>query len=181
MSYKTTAVLLIILTVLGGYVYTLPAPEPPKTADRPAHIWNVDLIDIYHIDLTYQGKTIALDWNDEKKEWFFLPESAVQGKADQVRLNGIRLLLSGPASKRQFFQGQVDDLSQFGLTQPTVTAHITLKDGTKYRIRIGDQTANGQSNYVMLNDRPDVWLVDYTWGNEMIRFFREPPVAKDEE
>ncbi|MBI4496281.1 MAG: DUF4340 domain-containing protein [Chloroflexi bacterium] len=182
MSFKTTGVLLVILATLGGYVYLFPPPdENAQQVTRPPYVWEVDMYDITHLDVTYQDKTVSMDWDTEQKQWHFRPESSFQGEIDQVRVNGIRLLLSGPGSKRKLEEAQGQDLAPFGLTQPTVVANITVSSGDRYRILVGDATANGQSHYVFLDGQSEIWLVDYTWGSELARFVQEPPLAKEPE
>lgn len=180
MSFRVSAVLLVILVALGSYAYSLPPADPPKRVEGPQHIWDVAMDDIVHIDLAHQGKVVSFDWDNDKSEWYFLPDSIFQGKVIQDRAMGIRVLLGGPGHKRELFREQPQDLAQYGLNPPSITANLSLRDGTKYRVLIGDTTANGQSNYIMLDNRPQVWLVDVTWGEQMVRMFKEPPVAPNE-
>jgi hypothetical protein len=179
-SFRLTAVLVVIFAALGGYVYFYGPKQQVKASERPPYLYEIDLSDIVHLDVTHQGKRISMDWDDDKDEWRFLPDSSVQGKVDQLRVNGLRLLLSGPGSKRVLFADKVADIAEFGLTRPFVVANVTTKEGYKFRVLVGDQTPNGQSHYVKLEDYDPVYLVDYTWGNELARFVNEPPVTTEE-
>ncbi|MCX6023977.1 MAG: DUF4340 domain-containing protein [Chloroflexi bacterium] len=180
MSFRTTALLVFLFAALGGYVYYYGPKDEVKRAERPPFVYEIDLSDIVHLDVRYQGKLISMDWDDAKNEWNFLPESGVQGKIDQLRVNGIRLLLTGPGSTRELVAEKVTNLTNFGLQDPPIVANVRTKNGKAFRVLIGDRSPNGQANYVKLADFDPVFLVDYTWSDELSRFVVEPPLAKEE-
>lgn len=179
MSFRTTLALLVVLALLGTYArFLTQAPEASPTVERAPYVYSVDFLDIVHIAVERQGKVVSLDWNEEKGEWSF-PDSSM-GPADQGRMNGIRVLLSGPGSSRVLSQNKVDDLSQFGLSPPQMVATVRLKNGQSLKVLVGNKTANDINFYVQNEGYDPIYLVDYSWGNEMERFVADPPVVKAE-
>lgn len=179
MSFKTTGVLLLLLALLGGYVYYFVLNKPPQAPQESApFVYSVDMQDIQHMELTYQGKTISLDWDEGKSQWNFADPTL--GKVDGGRVNGIRLLLSGPGSKRALFKEKVEDLSPYSLDKPQIVAKIKLKDGRANTLLIGNTTPNGLNYYVKNEGFDPIYLVDYTWGDELARFVTEPPISKEQ-
>lgn len=176
MNFRTTAVLLVLLAAIGGYAYFYGRGAPPPSPEKPPYVYSVQLEDIVKMDVTYRGQKVELVYDADKKEWNFADPS--KGKVDQGRVNGIRLLLTGPGSKRVLFKGKVENLVDFGLDRPQTIASISLKDGSTHSVLIGEKTPNGESYYIKNQDDNDIYLVDFTWGNEIARFVAEPPVEK---
>ncbi len=177
MSFKTTGILLFVLALMGGYVYTyvLNAPKPPSTP-RP-YVYQYDMEDIVRMDVTSAGSTVKVVYNEDSQEWRF--EDASRGQVDQGRLNGIRLLLSGPGANRVLLTETPtpQQLAEYGFNNPQAVANLTLKDGSLHQVLLGDQTPDGKNYYIKNGDTGTVYLVDYTWGNEIKRFVSQPPIA----
>ncbi|MSQ15844.1 MAG: DUF4340 domain-containing protein [Dehalococcoidia bacterium] len=175
MNFKVTAILLVLLALVGTFAYFYGGPTPIPDQAKPPFVYSIDMENIVGMEVTYRGQKLDLTWNEDQKKWLFTNPS--QGEADQGRVNGIRLLLSGPGSKRVLFKGDVSDLSQFGLADPQTVATVELKDGSRHAVLIGDLTPNGENYYIKNRDDQRVFLVDFTWGNEIARFVIQPPVA----
>jgi uncharacterized protein DUF4340 len=179
MSFKTTAFLLVLLVAMGSYVYNyvLNKPKPPSTP-RP-FVYQYEMTDIVSMELRHEGKTTDVYLDQEKDEWRFVDPAV--GEVDAGRLNGIRLLLSGPGANRLLFSETPTpaQLRDYGFNNPTVVANIALKDGRRHQVILGDQTPDGRNYYTKNSDKDEIYLVDYTWGNELKRFVNEPPVQKE--
>lgn len=180
MSFRTTAFLLLILVGLGGYTYNyvLNKPKPPSVP-RP-FVYQYDMADIVSMELRHAGKTVSV-YLDPKDEWQFTDPA--MGEVDAGRLNGIRLLLSGPGANRLLFSEAATpaQMADYGFNNPQVVANISLKDGKRHTVLLGDQTPDTKNYYTKNGDQDPIYLVDYTWGNELKRFVNEPPVKKAEE
>ncbi len=177
MSFKTTIALLILLGLVGSYAFLYGRAAPPPPPEKPPFVYSVNIEDIIRMDVTYNNQKIELKWDDNQSKWIFVDSS--RGEVDQGRVNGIRLLLTGPGSKRVLFKGDVSDFSQFGLENARTVATVELKDGSVHTVLIGDRTPSGESYYIRNKDDSQVFLVDFTWGNEIARFVTEPPIAKE--
>ncbi|MFH1485382.1 MAG: DUF4340 domain-containing protein [Chloroflexota bacterium] len=173
MSFRITVILLLALLGLATYVYFYEVRKPEQQNIQPPWVYNVDLKEINAIKVTYQGKTVDLWWDDEKNSWFAREPDIPQ--VDNDRVNGIRVLLSGPRSKRLIARDP-KNLGDYGLDKPDVEAVVGLSTGQVWRIKIGDKTPDGQACYVMFEGYDIVYLVDYTWYDELARFVNEPPI-----
>ena len=181
MSFKTSGVLLLVLAVLGGYAYVSVFNKPPPLSEPRPYVYDYDMSDIFRMDVRYQDGTTNLVWDDEKAEWFFTDPS--RGEVDGGRVNGIRLLLSGPGANRVLFRDAPTptQLGEFGFDDPQIDVTIVLQNGTVHRVLVGDTTPDGQNYYTKNADSDTIYLVDYTWGDEIARFVTEPPIAKEKE
>ncbi len=166
--------MLIGLLLIGGYVYFFELRKSPPVVEKPPYVYNVDMMDVVGIDLSYGGQTLSIAWDDEKSAWYYKDPGGPE--LDQARINGLRVLLSGTISKRLLFE-EVDDLSLFGLDEPQIVARVGLKDGQAMEVLLGDKTPDGQGYYVQFRGRDYVYTVDYTWGDEFIRYVTETPLV----
>ena len=176
MSFKLTAVLLILLAAVGSYAYFFGKPPPPPKKETE-FTYDVELSDVFHIDVRHKDKRLVLDWNDGESKWYFQDKG--MGEVDQGRLNGLRLLLTGPGTKRTLFRERVADLSDYGLDNPETVTTVKLKDGAVHVLLMGHRTPDDGSYYIKNQNEEAVYLVDAAWGNEIIRFVNEPPITKD--
>ncbi len=178
MNFKTTAVLLLMLMLVGGYAYLYGRPAPPPPQEKPPFVYSVDIEDIVRMEVVHDNQKLELKWDEGGSKWVFADPS--KGEVDQGRVNGVRLLLTGPGSKRVLFREKVSDFSQYGLEKARTIATVELKNGSIYTVLIGDRTPSGDSYYIRNKDDDQIYLVDFTWGNEIARFVTEPPIAKDQ-
>ncbi|MBI4300362.1 MAG: DUF4340 domain-containing protein [Chloroflexi bacterium] len=181
MSYKTTALLVVLAVVVGGFLYWWLNRPPELGPPGPPQFYGVDFDSINKIKVQYQGKTQEIVRGQGDADWSFTDPSI--GQVDLGRVNGIRLLVSGPMSKRMLdspFQEEARDLKEYGLDPPQISLTVGLDDGTEFDIDIGEKSADGQKHYAKFKDFEPVFLIDYTWGNELARFVTEPPVLKEQ-
>lgn len=174
MSYRSTSIILIALLLIGGYVYFFELRKSPPLVAKPPYVYGVDMMDVVSIDLSYGDKNLSILWDEEKSAWYFKNPGGPE--LDQARINGLRVLLSGTISKRLLFE-KVDDLSVYGLDKPQIVARVGLKSGQVMEILLGDKTPDEQGYYVQFRGRDAVYTVDYTWGDEFIRYVTETPLA----
>jgi hypothetical protein len=91
--------------------------------------------------------------------------------------------LSGPGANRVLVQESFTSaqLAEYGLVNPQIVATIALRNGVVHRVLLGDSTPDSR-NYYTKNDNSDsIYLVDFTWGDELARFVTEPPTLKPPE
>ena len=174
MSYRSTLILLVALLFIGGYVYFFELRKSPPAVEKPPFVYNVDMMEVVSIDLSYKDENLSIVWDDEESAWHFKNPGGPE--LDQARINGLRVLISGTISKRLLFE-KVDDLSLFGLDNPQIVARVGLTSGQVMEILLGDKTPDEQGYYVQFRGRDHVYTVDYTWGDEFIRYVTETPLA----
>lgn len=180
MSFRTTGVLLLVLSLLGGYVYNFVLHKPAPPAPPRPYVYQYDMLDIVQIDVKYQGQSVNIIWDESESTWRFTNPS--RGEADNLRINGIRLLLSGPGANRVLVTSTPTpaQLIDYGLASPKIVAIIALKNGAVHTVLLGEKTPDGGNYYVKSEADNTVYLVDYTWGDEIARFVTEPPIKKPE-
>lgn len=181
MSFKTTGVLLLVFALLGSYVSTNIVNKPPPPRPKAPFVYQYEMTDIVRMEVRYRDQSTNMVWDEKESKWRYTdPE---KGEVDPGRANGMRLLLSGPGAHRVLAQQSPtsEQLREYGFANPQVIATIALKDGTLHRVLLGDRTPDSR-NYYTKNDNSDsIYLVDFTWGNELVRFVTEPPTAKPAE
>ncbi|MBI4302194.1 MAG: DUF4340 domain-containing protein [Chloroflexi bacterium] len=173
MSFRNTVVLLAFLLFLGGYVYFVELKKPPPPAvTLPPEIWVENEDDMTAIAVSYQGQMVAFT-KKEDENWYF-QDPPPQEKVDYNRWPGIPALLAGPHPKRLIAENP-EDLVPFGLEPPQMEIVVTLKEGKKVDILVGDKSPDGQYYYLKLRDFLPVYLIDVGWGDVFTRLVIEPP------
>jgi len=183
MKLRTILIMAAVLIGLGVVFVTVrPKPEPPPTVPAKTYIWNFDMEELQRIGISLpkQGKSQA--WVKHEDRYFYFDEPDGP-KVDMTRWGGgIPLLLSGPAAARIIAEQATDQqLELYGLDEPGMQIDLTLDNGDKTRIEIGDNTPNGQGYYIRRADSIDVYTVDYTWYDVFERLVLDPPYPKAEE
>lgn len=87
---------------------------------------------------------------------------------------GVPLLLSGP-SRTRLIQEEVRNPELYGMADPQTIVDIGLRGDREMQIRIGDRTPDGSSYYVMIGGRPQLFLVNESWGTVLGRVASDPP------
>ena len=175
MSFRNTIALIIVLLIAGGGYYLYDFYKPVPTTTTPPWFYLVDFDKIREIQINTNGRVTDIVYKDDGQgnygwEW----RDARPDEIDQGRVNGIRVLLSGPKSHRLVTE-QAEDLKEYGLDKPQVQARVGLEDGMQVEIEIGDRSPDGQNYYVKGKDSDAVFMVDFTWGDELARFVAQPP------
>ncbi len=178
MRLRSILILLVILLALGGYYYFSNTPQPPPKVEPRVFLWNIDMLEIQHIEIRLPREDMSQAWVKHADRYFYFDEPEGT-RVDMERWGGgIPLLLSGPGAERVIAQNVTEEkLAEFGLTQPQMEIILTLEDGDILNIIIGDRTPDGGFFYVQVPDSNDVALVDYTWYEVLERLVKEPPYA----
>ncbi|MFN8535645.1 MAG: DUF4340 domain-containing protein [Dehalococcoidia bacterium] len=176
MNLRLTGVLLVVLAVLGAYVFLVevnkPEPAPPGVTPVPTPVAIVDGTpdQLSGIEIrTAEGRAVLSlpaggSWQ--------LTEPAA-GEADQVRLLSLvgRLL---PLTANRVI-ADTSQLGQYGLQNPNSTLVLNKYDGSRTELRIGDQTALADGYYVRVGNDGPVYIVSRAVIDEARRLVSEPP------
>ena len=178
MSFKTTGFLLVLLAVFAIFGYNAVFNKPAPSAPTRPFVYSFAMESIVDIEARHSGASLRVVWDEGNSVWRFA--DAAMGEVDGGRMNGIRLLLSGPGANRVLLRSAPTpaQLAEYGLTQPSADIRIKLKDGSEHRVLLGDRTPDSRNYYTKSDDSATIYLVDFTWGNEIVRFVTEPPVKK---
>lgn len=184
MRPRNILILAVILAVLAGIFYIVSRPEPTIPPKPTVYVWDIDMEDIYHIEISLlrEGKSqsfIKIPEGD-KFPWHFDDPPAYSSVNATRWGGGVPLLLSGPGAARDLGNVTNEKLAEYGLTNPSMKIIVTTKkDGLESVIEsdVGDPTPDGQNRYVRAPASNAVALVDYTWYYVLERLVRDPPYA----
>jgi hypothetical protein len=165
-----------ILIALGLYFALNRQPEPlPPTGPR-LPVWSIDPESLTGLAIELPADGEGQTWlRDDEGNWHF---NSRQGRRVDDRRwgGGIPLLLSGPSAERLIAEDATgEQLLAFGLLTPKMTIALTLADGQRVRIDVGDATPGGSATYVRLAKSRSVYSVHHSFREVLERLVRDPP------
>jgi hypothetical protein len=126
------------------------------SADTPPKILALKDADISKIEIKKKGaQEVALAKNDAGKWQITAPKPL---SADQDSVSSMVSTLSTLGSER-LVEEKANDLSQYGLTHPSLEADITMKDNKSQKLLIGDDTPTGSGAFAMVAGDPRIFTV----------------------
>ena len=179
MSVRNILILLAVLVVLGGVYFVVSRPKPEEPPQPKVYIWDINYDDIVHIEISLPRQNLSEAFikipRSDQFPWFFDDEQ--RSPVNQLRWGGgIPLLLSGPGASRVITENATaEQLTEYGLAEPSMRITLTLADGTVIETDIGDKTPNGQNCYVRVPESNAVAIVDYTWYDVLAALVTDPP------
>lgn len=167
---KTRTLLLLsatVLILLGSYFFlkhqsAKKAVQPGETEARPRTvILQLPREKIAKISLKSNRETICLQKNTD--QWI------AAGMPFDLDQNQVGLLLSSleQLEAADLIAATPDDLDQYGLASPAVTAEIVLNDQTTRTLYLGNPTPSGSNYYAMVKGDPKVYAI---YGFDAYRF-----------
>lgn len=183
MDMRITAVLLVVLAILGGYVLwsgssteeagSPGAPGSAGTAETevpvapfdPAAARSIRVVDaagaIMSVERTDAGWQIA---------------EPLPGPADTIRVTGVLTDLA-ELTATQVITPDDGDLLPYGLLAALYTITVTGDEGELVSLRLGTPNPGGTATYVQANEGDVVYLVSDFRLSDVRRWVLEPPVA----
>ncbi len=176
MKWRNTLILVIVLVLLGGYVYffEMKKKEPEVETTPTTAVTIFDMADGDIVQLTVQseeGRT-RVKRTEDGESWQM--EEPTQAEADKGRLDSLALRIAKLMASRALTD-TAENLADYGLTSPQITATIKLKSEEEENLFIGDQTPNEASYYIQKEGDPAVYIVASTIGHDLERLITEPP------
>jgi hypothetical protein len=161
MRLRNTALLALVLAILGGYLYFV---EREKIAEeeRKTRLVELDSDDATGVTLTYSDREIAL----EKTEQGWRLTKPVAAGADDVTVKNLLRAIADAEAKKTIDDPPAD-LAPFGLTTPTVTVVVTAKGQPLPALKVGKTTAVSNSTYVQRADQAKIYLTDAGFSSSM--------------
>ena len=191
MSWRTTAVLFIILLALGGYIYyqNQQAPEaviesepvgtlPPPTPER-FNLVRTTLEKVQGLNVTrLEDNTQAQFLRDAQGIW-----SQTVPTATLVISQTMETFMTGMINMQttRSFAGDENPLSTYGLDEPAYNISIAAFQDDISIVRItlfvGNETPTGGSYYVQFDGDPRVHLVPIWPIDNLINLIDNPPLS----
>ncbi len=190
MSWRTTAVLFVILLALGGYIFyqnqqepeaaaetepvgTLPPPTPERFNLVRTTPENVQGLSVTRLADDTQAQFLR----DEQGAW-----TQTVPTTTQVISQTMETYMAGMINMQttRSFAGDENPLSTYGLDEPAYNISIAaIQDGVsivRITLLIGNQTPTGSSYYVQLDGDPRVHLAPTGPIDNMINLIDNPPL-----
>ncbi len=180
MKLRYILILLAILLVLGGAFYYFSVYRPGTTpTETRVYLWRIDDTDLARIEISLlkEGKSEAFIKISEagKFPWYFDDEQKSPVDAERWG-GGIPLLLSGPGADRVIVKEATDEqLTVYGLIQPSMQITLTLENSDVLIIDVGDSTPDGSNYYIRPPDTNGVATIDYLWYEVLSGLVLNPP------
>ncbi len=136
------------------------APEPTFTADDPDRVLLLDnpRDEIARIVIQREDGELAVRQHEDNR---FRPVYEHDVAWNNSAVNRIVSGATSMSSRRVI--GEVDDLADYGLSDPSAVVIVERTDGSQVRLSIGDRTPARDGFYVRRTDDPNVYSVFDTW------------------
>src|SRR5437016_7099481 len=184
MRWQTTAILALVLVLVGGFYYVYGrrlGPGREEAAARKGRVFSADSKDVTEIELKRSGETVRL--KREGEGWELLEPLRARGSrptAEEILANVLTAKIDreiDPNPKTP---------ADFGLDKPAADMTLTLKDGKTLGVELGAKNPTGVWVYAREHGKPAVFVL----GERLLRDatrpvadFRDPTVlaldAKD--
>ncbi len=174
MNVRNTLVLVVLLALLGAYVYffEIKGEGGKEATPTPSTVQVLDLEEDQVTGLTVTGPEGTTRLRREVGGEWQMQEPA-QEPADDLRVSALSDSLARLSATRALTD--VGDLEPFGLAAPSWTVEITLASGETHRLQIGDQNPAGGSYYIKKEGDPTVYLVYASTVQGLQRLVSDPP------
>lgn len=143
-----------------------------ERAEQPPFFFTLAPDDLRNIQISSEANSTSWHYRENDRRWYFDDEKDVP--TSLYRWGGITQLLGGPRSQREL-KKTIEDPALYGLDDPVLTVNVTLRDGRQLTVQMGDLTPDGGAHYARQSGYDQLYTVDYTWGEVMLRLVEEPP------
>ena len=168
MRWQTTAVLAVILIVLGVFYYVYEVrlgPEREKTEGRKGRVFTVEPADVAEVELKRADSTVKLQ--REGEGWQIL--APVSARGDRAPIDETVTSIVTARLDREI-EADPKALGDFGLDRPAAEATLTLKDGKRIGLVLGAKSPTGVWVYAREAGKPAVFVV----GDSVLRDTTRP-------
>ena len=178
MSFRVTAGALVLLALLGGLVWFTEFREqassdaPTENDDRP-QIMSFEETNLKQLEVTRGDQRVTVERQDSG-DWLLQPSGQ---PGDRLRISGLVFRLSTLRANRVAAENP-DEYDQFGLSNPNLTATLTLADGSTQALQVGSKAPTETATYVKKPDGGAVYLVSNQLVTDLERMVSEPPIAQ---
>jgi uncharacterized protein YpmB len=153
--------------------------EAKEAAENTETVLNVSASDVTAVEFTLEEQQVIFQL--EEDSWKLSGDASFEVEATAVE--SVLSAITEMTSERTL--EEVEDLSEYGLSNPNQTVTLTLQDGTTHHIYFGASNASTGNDYVYVdNDSTKVYTVDYSIAQAFdgtLEDFRVEEEASEEE
>ena len=177
MNWKLTGILVLVALAVAIVAYVNPFEEELRFQARSPWFYQVSMDDIVHIDIKNRQQQVAFT-KVGPGTWLFDDPEGIP--TDLYRWGGVVLLLSGPATQRDFstVRETIDNPAEYGLDEPGLIVDVGLTADRTLQFRLGDTTTDGAWHYAQVVGFPQLFLIADAWGDVLARLATDPPIPK---
>lgn len=157
MRWQTTAVLAVILVLLGaGYYWyeVQQAPEREKAEGRKGRVFTAEPTDVTEAVIKRASDTVRLKRDGER--WQMIEPVAARGDRGPID-ETLTTIVSAKMDRE--IADKPKALADFGLDKPAADITLTLKDGKQLGLTLGSKTPTGVWVYAQERDKPAVFVL----------------------
>lgn len=178
MSYRLTAGALVALVVLGVLVWFTEfrdqgGTNASSTNDARPQILTFDEANVKQIEISRGDQQVSVE-RQESGDWLLQPSGQ---PGDKLRISGLVFRLSTLRANRIAAESP-DDYGQYGLSSPSLTATVTMLDGSTQALQVGGKAPAETATYVRKPDDAAVYLVSNQLVTDLDRMVSEPPIEQ---
>jgi hypothetical protein len=179
---RLTLIVIVVLAALAGYVYLFElSDEVDNDATTDIQIYGTTYGEYDVVELEIAGpqgtarfartnETFTRDWQ------MFQPTSLTPEQLDQVWVNGAASRLARLTAGQVITN--VTDLTSYGLDPAVLTVTLTISDGQKIALMMGDETPVDNNRYLLTGtDNQSVYVVFGLAVDDLYRLLVAPPLA----
>ena len=188
MNVRLTIVLVLVLVLVGGLVAVTQVLRSGTDdfPERKARLYRISSAELVGIALTQGSDKIeftAVYSEDGNREWFIRKADGENVAVDVKRWGGIPALVGGPSVIRDLSEEEEGfDLSVYGLDEPKRHIYLSLKNGVRIDVEIGDDDPTNRGYYVKVADTKPLFIVTKEWVDVIMGLLSNPPYqAEDSE
>ena len=173
MSLRVSLVLVIAACwiAIGASIVIKQLGETER-AEQPPFFFTLSPDDLRNITIAGDENSTSWHFREDERRWYFDDHKDVP--TSLYRWGGITQLLGGPRSQREL-KKSIDNPELYGLDAPSLTITVELRDGRQLTVEMGNLTPDGGANYARQSGYEELYTVDYSWGEVMLRLVDEPP------
>ena len=156
MQFRNTIIVLVLLILVGGYIYFFQAG---KSEEETKKLFNIKADDITRIVLKYPDQEIEVARTNGA--WKLV--KPIKANADPSAVSTLTHEIADADVKRTVDDNPTD-LAPFGLAKPDVTVVASTRDKTLPGVEVGRKSPIGYSVYIKTTDNPAVLLTSGAFG-----------------
>ncbi|MQF69770.1 DUF4340 domain-containing protein [SAR202 cluster bacterium AD-804-J14_MRT_500m] len=194
MNVRLTIVLVLVLILIGGLVAVTQVLRSgsDNVPERKARLYRISSAELVGIELTQLGpdkiekgtdriEFVAVYSADGNREWFIRKENGGDVAVDVKRWGGIPALVGGPSVIRDLSDDEgALDLSVYGLDQPKRHIYLTLKQGIRIDVEVGDDDPTSRGYYVKVAGTRPLFIVTKEWVDVIMGLLSDPPYQAED-